>query len=395
MSLPLGMQIPHPPSLGLGLISGTSVDGIDAALVKISEIDGLLQCQLIAGETIGYKPSLRAEILAVCAESPRTIAQICQLDDAIAAAFAAAALKLIQTSNIQPDFIASHGQTVFHRPPVPISDRELSPHSQLGYSVQLGRGAAIAHLTGIKTVSDFRTADIEAGGQGAPMVPMLDWLVLTHPTKVTCVQNIGGISNVAYLPAASDRDAVYGWDNGPGNVLIDMAVQKLFGQTYDRGGQLAAHGTANLHLIEQWLTQDFFQVPPPKSTGRELFSPAYLECCLTECAENKLSDHDILATLTEFTAIAIAQSYQQFLPKFPDRVLLCGGGSRNDYLVQRLQHHLAPTEVTDTDAAGLNADFKEAIAFAVLGYLRLQERPGNLPRVTGASHPVLLGHIYG
>jgi anhydro-N-acetylmuramic acid kinase len=377
------------PSLGLGLISGTSVDGIDAALVKISETDGLLQCQLIAGETISYEPALRDEILAVCAESPRTIAQICQLDDAIASAFAAAALKLIQTSNIKPDFIASHGQTVFHRPPVTAGDRV-----QLGYSVQLGRGAAIAHLTGLKTVSDFRTADIEAGGQGAPMVPMLDWLVLTHPTKVTCVQNIGGISNVAYLPANADRDAVYGWDNGPGNVLIDMAVQKLFGQPYDRGGQLAARGTADLDLVAQWLGQDFFQVPPPKSTGRELFSPAYLERCLTQCAENHLGDRDILATLTEFTAIAIAQSYQQFLPKFPDRVLLCGGGSRNDYLVQRLQHHLAPAEVTDTDAAGLNADFKEAIAFAVLGYLRLQERPGNLPRVTGASHPVLLGRIY-
>jgi anhydro-N-acetylmuramic acid kinase len=377
------------PSLGLGLISGTSVDGIDAALVKISEIDGLLQCQLIAGETISYKPALRDEILAVCAESPRTIAQICQLDDAISSAFAAAALKLMQTSNIKPDFIASHGQTVFHRPPVTISDR-----IQLGYSVQLGRGAAIAHLTGIKTVSDFRTADIEAGGQGAPMVPMLDWLVLTHPTQVTCVQNIGGISNVAYLPAASDRDAVYGWDNGPGNVLIDMAVQKLFGQPYDCGGQLAARGTADLDLVAQWLGQDFFQIPPPKSTGRELFSPGYLERCLAQCAENRLGDRDILTTLTEFTAIAIAQSYQQFLPKFPDRVLLCGGGSRNDYLVQRLQHHLAPAEVTDTDAAGLNADFKEAIAFAVLGYLRLQEHPGNLPRVTGASHPVLLGRIY-
>lgn len=382
-------------TLGLGLISGTSVDGIDAALVRISEIDGLLQCQLIAGETFGYEPALRDEILSVCADSPRTIAQICELDDAIAAAFAAAALRLMQDCNLQPDFIASHGQTIFHRPPVTKGDRTPGKDLiQLGYSVQLGRGAAIAHITGIKTVSDFRTADIEAGGQGAPMVPMLDWLVLTHSTKVTCVQNIGGISNVAYLPASADRDAVYGWDNGPGNVLIDMAVQKLFGQTYDRGGQLAASGTADLNLVENWLAQDFFQVPPPKSTGRELFSPAYLDRCLSQCAKNNLSAHDILATLTEFTTVAIAQSYQQFLPKFPDRVLLCGGGSRNDYLVKRLQHHLAPAEVTDSDVAGLNADFKEAIAFAVLGYLRLQERPGNLPHVTGARQAVLLGRIY-
>jgi anhydro-N-acetylmuramic acid kinase len=378
------------PSIGIGLISGTSVDGIDAALVKILETEDSFQVELLAGETIAYDPALRAEILAVCAEQPRTVAQICQLDDAIASAFAAAALKIGQNSQIQPDFIASHGQTIFHRPPGKAGDRV-----QLGYSVQLGRGAVIAHLTGIKTVSDFRTADIEAGGQGAPMVPILDWLLLKHPTKVTCVQNIGGISNVAYLPAAAKRDAVFGWDNGPGNVLIDMATQKLFGQPYDRGGWLAAQGTAAPQLVADWLKQDYFEIPPPKSTGRELFSPAYLDLCLADCDREQLSSHDILATLTEFTAVAIAQSYQKFLPKSPDRVLICGGGSRNDYLRQRLNHHLAPAEVTDTTAVGLNADFKEAIAFAVLGHLRLQNRHGNLHRVTGAAHPVVLGHVYG
>jgi anhydro-N-acetylmuramic acid kinase len=378
------------PPIGIGLISGTSVDGIDAALVKILETEDSFKLELLAGETIAYDPALRAEILAVCAEQPRTVAQICQLDDAIASAFAAAALKIAQNSQIQPDFIASHGQTVFHRPPLIIGDRP-----QLGHSVQLGRGAVIANLTGIKTASDFRTADIEAGGHGAPMVSMLDWLLLKHPTQVTCVQNIGGISNVTYLPANADRDAIFGWDNGPGNVLVDMATQKLFGQTYDRGGQFAARGTADPELVADWLKQDYFEIPPPKSTGRELFSPAYLEQCLADCDREQLSSHDILATLTEFTAVAIAQSYQKFLPKFPDRVLICGGGSRNNYLCQRLKHHLAPAEVTDTTAAGVNADFKEAIAFAVLGYLKLQNRPGNLHRVTGASHPVVLGRVYG
>jgi anhydro-N-acetylmuramic acid kinase len=378
------------PPIGIGLISGTSVDGIDAALVKILETEDSFKLELLAGETIAYDPALRAEILAVCAEQPRTVAQICQLDDAIASAFAAAALKIAQNSQIQPDFIASHGQTVFHRPPLIIGDRP-----QLGHSVQLGRGAVIANLTGIKTASDFRTADIEAGGHGAPMVSMLDWLLLKHPTQVTCVQNIGGISNVTYLPANADRNAVFGWDNGPGNVLVDMATQKLFGQTYDRGGQFAARGTADPELVADWLKQDYFEIPPPKSTGRELFSPAYLEQCLADCDREQLSSHDILATLTEFTAVAIAQSYQKFLPKFPDRVLICGGGSRNNYLCQRLKHHLAPAEVTDTTAAGVNADFKEAIAFAVLGYLKLQNRPGNLHRVTGASHPVVLGRVYG
>jgi anhydro-N-acetylmuramic acid kinase len=377
-------------SIGIGLISGTSVDGIDAALVKILETEDSFQVELLAGETIAYDPALRTEILAVCAEQPRTVAQICQLDDAIAAAFAAAALKIVQNSQIQPDFIGSHGQTVFHRPPLVIGDR-----TQLGYSVQLGRGAVIANLTGIKTVSDFRTADIEAGGHGAPMVPILDWLLLRHPTQVTCVQNIGGISNVAYLPANADRNAVFGWDNGPGNVLVDMATQKLFGQLYDQSGQLAARGTINSQLVAHWLNQDYFEIPPPKSTGRELFSPDYLKDCLADCDRQQLSSHDILATLAEFTAVAIAQSYQKFLPKFPDRVLICGGGSRNDFLMQRLKHHLAPAEVTDTNSVGLNADFKEAIAFAVLGYLKLQNRPGNLHRVTGASHPMVLGRVHG
>ncbi|WP_019500421.1 anhydro-N-acetylmuramic acid kinase [Pseudanabaena sp. PCC 6802] len=378
------------PSIGIGLISGTSVDGIDAALVKIFDTEGALKVELLAGETIAYDPALRAEILAVCAEQPRTIAQICQLDDAIASAFATAALQLMQASQIQPDFIGSHGQTVFHRPPLTTGDRV-----RLGYSVQLGRGAVIANLTGLKTVSDFRTADIEAGGQGAPMVSILDWLLLKHPTKITCVQNIGGISNVTYLPAAAECDAVFGWDNGPGNVLMDMATQKLFGQSYDRGGQIAAQGKADPQLVTQWLSQDYFEIPPPKSTGRELFSPDYLDRCLADCDRKQLDGQDILATLTEFTAVAIAQSYQKFLPKLPDRVLICGGGSRNDYLRQRLKHHLAPAEVTDTTSVGLNADFKEAIAFAVLGYLKLQNRPGNLHRVTGASHPVVLGRVHG
>jgi len=366
----------------VGLISGTSVDGIDAALVEINEVEGQIKLDLIVGQTFDYDQDLKAEILALCAGAPRSIAKICELDDAIAQAFAQAALKLL--GDRQPDLIGSHGQTVYHRPPTP---------SDLGYTVQLGRGAVISQLTSIPTVSNFRVADIEAGGHGAPLAPMLDYLVLHDPTKYIACQNIGGIGNVTYMPP-HEPDQIFGFDNGPGNVLMDMAAQKLFNLAFDPNGELASQGRPCMDLVQSWLKQDFFLIPPPKSTGRELFCPDYLETCLIECRSYKLSNHDILATLTEFTARAIAQSYHQFLPQFPDRVLICGGGARNGYLLQRLTELLAPAVVLPTDSAGINADFKEAIAFAVLGYLTWHQRTGNLPKVTGAVGSRVLGQIH-
>ena len=375
--------------LAIGLMSGTSVDGIDAALVEISDrhshLENHLETNLIAGHTYPYPADLRAEILAVCAGEPRSLQQICELDDRIAACFAEAAIAIMEKSDRKPDLIGSHGQTVFHRPPV---------GNQIGYTVQLGRGAVIAALTGITTISDFRVADIEASGQGAPLVPMIDALLLSHPTKYRVCQNIGGISNLTYLPpnVIEKQDQVFGFDNGTGNVLMDMATQKLFGESFDRDGAIARQGQPNFGLIDQWLAQEFFVTAPPKSTGRELFSPNYLEDCLADC--QGLSNYDILATLTEFTARAIAKSYQDFLPIFPEEVLVSGGGSRNRYLMERLQDLLAPAIVQRTDAFGLSADSKEAIAFAILGYLRFKERAGNLPSVTGAKRSVLLGKIY-
>jgi anhydro-N-acetylmuramic acid kinase len=371
--------------LVIGLMSGTSVDGIDAALVEISDRYNNFETNLIAEQTYPYADDLRTEILAVCAGEARSLQQICELDDRIAESFAKAAIAIMAKDDRKPDLIGSHGQTVFHRPPV---------GNQMGYTVQLGRGAVIAELTGIKTVSDFRVADIEAGGQGAPLVSMLDVLLLSDAIKYRVCQNIGGISNLTYLPPNSieHRDQVFGFDNGTGNVLIDMATQKLFGESFDRDGALARKGKPNLDLIDKWLEQEFFVTAPPKSTGRELFSPTYLEKCLSEC--QGLTNYDILATLTEFTARAIAKSYRDFLPVFPDEVLVGGGGGRNGYLMERLQDLLAPAIVKRTDDFGMSGDSKEAIAFAILGYLRLKERSGNLPSVTGAKRSVLLGKIY-
>jgi anhydro-N-acetylmuramic acid kinase len=380
--------------LVIGLISGTSVDGIDAALVEISDRQGNLSSVLIAGYTYPYDADLRDQILAVCAGQPRSLQQLCELDDRIAENFAKAALAIMAKGDRVADLIGSHGQTLFHRPP----NLEESGKTALGYSVQFGRGAVIAELTGIKTVSDFRVADIEVGGQAAPLVPMADVLLLSDATKYRVCQNIGGISNLTYLPpkaiAHLDQvsEQVFGFDNGVGNVLIDMAAQKLFGVSFDRNGDLARQGVANLELVQQWLRQDFLIAPPPKSTGRELFSPEYLEARLAEC--NGGNNHDILATLTEFTAQAIAQSYRDFLPQFPDQVLISGGGGRNLYLMERLQDLLKPAIMMRTDDLGLDSDFKEAIAFALLAYLRINERCGNLPNVTGAKRSVLLGKVH-
>ena len=368
----------------IGLMSGTSVDGIDAAVVEIEGTESDLEVKLLSGETFAYPQNLRNEILAVCEGKALSIAQLAELDDAIAIQFATAAQKI--QSQHQAELIGSHGQTVYHRPP---ADR-------LGYSLQLGRGELIAHLTGIKTVADFRSADIAVGGEGAPLVPKIDVCLLSHPTKSRAIQNLGGIGNVAYLPPKTSNQSQFGWDTGPGNALIDLAVARLTNgtKTYDHNGQWAARGNPDRQLVEQWLEQDFFQQSPPKSTGRELFSQDYLERRWQEMERAHLSDRDCLATITELTVASIVHSYQQFLPQIPDEVLLCGGGSNNLYLRQRLQAELTSAQISTTDEVGIDSNFKEAIAFAVLAYWRVKSIPGNLPQVTGATRPVLLGDIY-
>ncbi|MFN6540579.1 MAG: anhydro-N-acetylmuramic acid kinase [Nostoc sp. EkiNYC01] len=389
----------------IGLISGTSVDGIDAALLEISGQELDLKIELLAGETYPYPVELREKILALCAGVAISMAELAEIDDAIAFAFAQAA-QHIQNGYQPANLIGSHGQTVYHRPvgesgigkkntpysPLP------TPHPPLGYSLQLGRGALIAHLTGITTVSNFRAADIAIGGHGAPLVPRVDAYLLSHPQEGRCIQNIGGIGNVAYIPPRHGDwlSKIRAWDTGPGNSLLDLAVEHLSAgaKTYDENGNWAASGTPCYPLVDQWLRQDYFHLPPPKSTGRELFGVTYLEQCLKDAQAYQLNAADILATLTELTAASIAHSYHTFLSEMPHRVLLCGGGSRNLYLKQRLQLLLAATPVLTTDEVGLNADFKEAIAFAVLAYWRHLGIPGNLPTATGAPQEVLLGEIH-
>ncbi len=375
----------------LGLMSGTSVDSIDVALVKITGENVNLEIELLSGINHYYPEKLRQTILEVADGQPLSIEEIAKLDEEIALCFVEA-VRRIKQEHSTIALIGSHGQTIYHRPPL---------NGKLGYTLQLGRGEIIANLTGIPTVNNFRVADIAAGGQGAPLVSKIDAYLLSHPKHHRCIQNLGGIGNFTYLPPKEQENwenRIVGWDTGPGNMLIDLAVKQLTNgeRTYDNNGDWAAQGKPNLSLIEQWLAQDFFQQTPPKSTGRELFGEAYLQQCWQDAQTYNLSETDFLATLTELTAASMAHSYQQFL-KYPiDEILLCGGGSHNFYLKERIKSYWpSTTKVKTTDEVGMNSDFKEAIAFAILAYWRyVSQIPGNLPQVTGAKEARLLGDIH-
>ena len=381
----------------IGLMSGTSVDGIDAALVEISGDGYAVEARLIKGVTHPYSDELRSQILDLCADRPISLSALSELDDAIARHFVQA-IQALDIDLVAVDLIGSHGQTLHHRPPALHNGRK-----NLGYTLQLGRGDLIAQATRRPTVSNFRVADIALGGEGAPLVPLIDACLLSQPDCDLAVQNIGGIGNVTYLPPWKDRaraneppKGVKGWDTGPGNALIDWAIAYFSNgqKTYDKNGEWGASGAPSQFLIEQWLKHPFFLAPPPKSTGRELFGATYARSCWQEAQQAGLSEADFIATLTDFTAAAIELNYRKFLPKIPQEMLVGGGGSHNRYLMQRIQQRLPEATVSSTQIRGIDAEYKEAIAFAILAYWYVHKTPSNLPSVTGAARPCVLGQLW-
>ncbi|MBC8121499.1 MAG: anhydro-N-acetylmuramic acid kinase [Gemmatimonadaceae bacterium] len=372
-------------TFAVGLISGTSLDGIDAALVEIRGTPAQPALTTLATLCLPYPPELHLRAVRVAEGEPVPVAEVSRLHRDIGLAFAECALQVIDRAGLttgQMAFIGSHGQTVHHQPPT----------NTTGHTLQLGDGAVIAEQTGVTTVSNFRNRDIAAGGQGAPLVPLVDYLLLRDPSHTRCIQNLGGIGNVTFLGAGESPEQVLAFDTGPANLLLDGVIRTVTGSAWDADGRTARQGKPCLPLLAQWLTDPYFVVKPPKSTGREYFGAERVRQLLTEGRELDLPD--LLATLTELTARSIADAYRDFLPAYPEQVFLCGGGARNSFLVERLEHLLAPAQVQTTGVAGVDSDSKEAIAFAVLGWLRLQGQPGNLPSVTGASKSVLLGDIY-
>ena len=374
----------------IGLMSGTSADGIDAALCEFHGAPGAaFEWHLHKHITLPYAAQLRNEVLACVQVDGGTVDRLCALNVVLGEAFAAAAIQVSQEANIPLEkisYIGSHGQTVWHIP------------GQA--TLQLGEPAIIAERTGASVVSNFRARDIAAGGQGAPLVAFVDALLLTHPTRNRAVQNIGGIANVTYLPRRDDAALKprrpFAFDTGPGNMLMDDAVRRMTNgvQLCDVDGAIAARGEISTELLDELMAHPFLQALPPKTTGRELFGAQFGAQVWRTAQARGLSAEDVVATLTLFTARTITQAYRAFLPVMPDEVIVSGGGTRNPTLLHLLRQELPPgTQVLLSDEVGIPSAAKEALAFALLAYETAHGRPGNLPSATGASRAVVLGDV--
>ncbi|HUU53585.1 MAG TPA: anhydro-N-acetylmuramic acid kinase [Armatimonadota bacterium] len=378
----------------IGLMSGTSADGIDAALARISGSGDTIQAQLIAFRKTPYEPGVRKRILALfSADAPAV--EICRMNFAIGRLFGEAALDLIHRCSLHPqniDLIASHGQTVCHLPPGgPLAD--LSG----GSTLQIGEPAVIADMAGVTVVADFRPQDLAAGGQGAPLVPYADYALFRHPEKTRAIQNIGGIANVTVLPAGGGIDDVIAFDTGPGNMIIDALVTALTKgeKTFDEDGALSALGRVDEKLLSWLMSHDYISRRPPKSTGREEFGAQFVGDLLARAEAHDISAEDLLATAAAFTAASIAKSYRDFIlfEHDIDEVILGGGGSYNATLRRMLQERLPGTPIFLHEDLGLSGDAKEALAFAILGNETMLGQPSNVPRATGARRAVILGKI--
>lgn len=383
--------------LVIGLISGTSADGVDAALVKIvgREPD---RVETIAFTTKPYPTEIRETVLRVSHNGD--VETLCWLNFVLGEIFAEAALEVIKVAGVSAkrvSLIGSHGQTVRHLPPKPSSSVPRPSSRQVG-TLQIASPAVIAFRTGIPVVSDFRTKDMAAGGQGAPLVPLVDWLLLRHSRKNRIALNIGGIANLTVLPAGARASDVIAFDSGPGNMLIDGAVRHFSGgqESFDRNGEWAKRGKVDKNLFRWLMRHPFLRQPPPKSTGREMFGESFLQRILERSKRLGLAPHDVVATLTAFTASSVADAIERFvLPKVGsvDELIVSGGGANNPVLMAMLKERMPQISVHRSDEFGINADAKEAIAFAVLAHRTVMGLAGNLPSATGAKMPVILGSI--
>ena len=377
--------------LVVGLMSGTSGDGVDAALVNITGRGCTLKAKALAAHTIAYPRSLQQRILSAAVSG--TTEEVCHLNVLLGEWFAKAALRVIKQAKRQPNQVAligSHGQTLHHLPhgiPVP-------GIGTIRSTLQIAEPAVIAERTGITTVANFRTRDMAAGGQGAPLAPVAHALLMKHARRARLIVNLGGISNVTYVPKGGDLAKVQAFDTGPANIVLDSLMARLTeGRlSMDRGGRLAMKGQVDAPLLKTLLAHPVLSQRPPKSTGREAFGPELIDVLISIQQQRGLSIADLLATCSLWTAKAVGTS-RRWIKGEIDEVVVGGGGVRNRAIMGHLATVFAPVPVTTFDAIGWDSKSFEAVAFAVLAYQTVIGQCGNLPSVTGAAHPVILGTI--
>ena len=367
----------------LSLMSGTAADGVDAVLANFSVEAGRLQWSVVARSRVDYSPTLRARLLRAMRSTSGNVALITELHAEIGHVYAALAGNVCDKFVV--DLVSLSGQTIFHIP-------RLDP--ERGFTVkstlQLGEAAWVLERCRVPVICDFRQSDLAAGGEGAPLVAFGDLQLYHKPGSARAIHNIGGISNFTYLPADGDSSQVLAFDTGPGNCLLDEAAQRFFGLAFDCDGALAACGKVNSALLATWLHHPYLRLPPPKSTGREIFC---LEQMLQCAAQVECTNYDLMATLTAFTAASIAAGYRDYvLPRGLDEVLVAGGGAYNPTLMQALRQCL-PVPVYTFEDIGLVARDREALAFGVMAYYAYHGVDNTLPQVTGAAHPVVAGKM--
>ncbi len=380
--------------LAIGLMSGTSMDGIDAALVKIQGSGLQTKVELIAFDSLAYPKKLKEKLLVISQPGKGTVDEICRLNVVVGEYFLDAVHHICQKAGYkieEIDLIGTHGQTIHHLP-----QEEKYFGKKVRSTLQIGDPSIISARTNVLTVGLFRYSDMALGGQGAPLVPYFDFLMFRDENKNRVLLNIGGIANITILPRKCHFNEVVAFDTGPGNMVIDGLMRKLFKCEFDDRGKTAAKGKVSFHLLEKLLTHPFFRKAPPKSTGREEFGEKFIDHVLQLAKGENLSSEDIIATATELTSVAIKKSIAQVQKNenFVEELIVGGGGIFNKTLLASLKDKFPNANVLSSDELGIPSDAKEAICFAVLANETVHGIPANIPNTTGAAKPAILGAIF-
>lgn len=368
--------------LTIGLMSGTSLDGIDTVLCEINGDFNTISVRQIDFFTLPFEEDLKNKIRRIINDDSISTELMCSVNFELGHAYSHA-VKIIleknQLSGKDIEFVANHGQTLYH---LPKPKNNFSPST-----LQMGESSIIAYDHKVKVIDNFRVMDIAAGGEGAPLVPFSEKILYREEGKIIALQNIGGISNVTIL----DNDSIYAFDCGPGNMMMDEAMRYFYQKDYDKNGEIACQSEIDLSLFNELISHPYLNRIPPKSTGREDFGENYVKKLINKYSH--LESSCIVSTFTEFSAYCIQDSYRKFMPKLPDKMIVAGGGAFNLSLMDRLRKHLPEVEILVQEDCGFSSDAKEAIAFAILGYAFIKQVPSNVLGATGAKDLVILGKL--